>query len=62
MQNLGGQIATRITDVPYIRHKHREIADEVFQRKSVGSRPNCVACHTTAEQGIYNDHNVRIPD
>lgn len=62
MKSLGGQVPARITDVPYIRHKHREIPAEVFQRKSVGSRSNCVACHTTAEQGIYNDDNVRIPE
>lgn len=62
MQSLGIQVPTRITDVPYIRHKHREVPVEVFQRKSVGSRSNCVACHTTAEQGIYNDDNVRIPE
>ncbi len=62
MRSLGSQVPTRITDVPYISHKHRKIAAEVFQRKSVGSRSNCVACHITAEQGIYNDDNVRIPE
>jgi hypothetical protein len=62
MQSLGSQVLTSITDVPYIRHKHRKIPPEVFERKSVGSRSNCAACHTTAEQGIYNDDNVRIPE
>ena len=62
MRSLGSEVPTRITDVPYIRHKHRGIAPEVFQRKSIGSRSNCIACHTTAEQGIYDDDNVRIPE
>jgi hypothetical protein len=62
MRGLGSEVPTRITDIPYIRHKHREVPVEVFERKSVGSRSNCVACHITAEQGIYKDDYVRIPD
>ena len=29
--------------------------------ESIGSISNCVACHTTAEEGIYDDEDVKIP-
>jgi len=63
MRSLRGQTPMRITDVPYIRHKHEDddIPADAFQRKSVGSMSNCIACHTTAENGIYDDDHVVIP-
>jgi Ni/Co efflux regulator RcnB len=63
MKSLRGQTPMRITDVPYIRHKHEDddIPADAFMRKSVGSMSNCIACHTTAENGIYDDDNVVIP-
>ena len=63
MKSLRGQTPMRITDVPYIRHKHEDddIPADAFTRKSVGSMSNCVACHTTAENGIYDDDHVVIP-
>lgn len=61
MKSLRGQTPSRITEIPYIRHKHRDIPPEVFSRKAVGSLSNCSACHRTADQGIYEDDNVVIP-
>jgi hypothetical protein len=63
MRSLRGQTPVRITDVPYIRHKHEDddIPTDAFTRKSVGSMSNCIACHTTAEDGIYDDDYVVIP-
>ena len=63
MRSLRGQTPMRITDVPYIRHNHEDddIPPDAFQRKSVGSFSNCIACHTTAEKGIYDDDFVKIP-
>lgn len=51
----------RITDVPYIREKHHELNPNIFNRESIGSLSNCMACHITAEKGVYQDDNVRIP-
>jgi Dihaem cytochrome c len=64
MSSLDGQTPLRITEVPYIRDKHRgdDIPADAFQRKSVGSRSNCIACHTTAEKGIYEEDYVKIPE
>jgi hypothetical protein len=61
MKSLKGQTPSRITELPYIRHKHQDIPPEVFARKSVGSLSNCLACHKTADQGIYEDHDAVVP-
>ena len=61
MRSLGNQVPMRITDIPYIRKKHHELNPSVFKRESIGSLANCTACHTTAEKGIYDDDDVKIP-
>jgi len=61
MRSLGNQVPMRITDIPYIRRKHHELDPAVFKRESIGSLANCTACHTTAEKGIYDDDDVKIP-
>jgi hypothetical protein len=61
VRSLKGETPSRITGIPYVRRKHRGIPPEVFTRKTVGSLSNCSACHRTADQGIYEDHNVSIP-
>lgn len=61
MRSIGNRVPLRITDIPYIREKHHELNPEVLKRESIGSLSNCIACHTTAEKGIYEDDNVKIP-
>ena len=61
MKNIGNQPPLRITQVPYIQREHHEIPPGVFERPSIGSFSNCIACHTTAEKGIYDDDSVTIP-
>lgn len=61
MRGLAGATPTRITEVSAIQRKHRGLPAEVFARKEIGSRANCRACHPGAEQGQFNDDNVRIP-
>ncbi len=61
MRSLRNQIPMRITDIPYMRDKHHEISAKILKRESVGSLSNCEACHTMAENGNYDDDNVRIP-
>ena len=62
MRCLGNETPIRITDIPYIRKKHHELDPTIFKRKSIGSLSNCIACHTTAEKGIYDDDDVKIPE
>jgi len=61
LASLGSSVPTRISEVPYIREKHHEIDPDVFLRKAIGSRGNCIACHKTAANGDYDDDNVAIP-
>ena len=61
MRSLGSHVPMRITDIPLFREKHHELNPEVLKRESIGSLSNCIACHTTAEKGIYEDDYVVIP-
>lgn len=51
----------RISETPYILKKHRKIPQNVFNRKSIGSRANCIACHKNVNQGNYKGDDVIIP-
>ena len=52
----------RISKTRYFRNEHHEIpARMVADNPDVGSFSKCNACHQTADKGIYNEHNVRIP-
>ncbi len=57
----GSSTPIRITDVPYIQKKHRELGKDIFKRTSIGSFANCMACHQKADKGIYEDDDVVIP-
>lgn len=59
---VGDLTPLRITETTFFRHEHHKLNASIFARKSIGSPSNCVACHTTAEQGIYDDDFVRIPE
>ena len=61
MQSLGDQVPERITDVPYIKKKHMGIPPDFFNSNAIGSFSNCIACHPTAEEGIFDDEHVKIP-
>lgn len=61
MRSIGDQTPLRITQIPYIQKKHREIDPDIFAQESVGSLSNCSACHTTAQKGIYDDDHVTMP-
>lgn len=55
-------IPTRITDIPYFIHEHDEIPERmVSANPQVRSLSQCNACHTGADQGVFNEDNVNIP-
>ncbi|MDX2503234.1 MAG: diheme cytochrome c [Gammaproteobacteria bacterium] len=52
----------RITEIPYFRHEHDEITDRlVSANPKVKSFSQCSACHVRAEQGSFDEHDIRIP-
>ena len=61
MDSLGGQTPSRVSQVPYLVRKHqdRDLPAKVSRRPGVGSLANCAACHTSAEQGDFDERNVR---
>jgi mono/diheme cytochrome c family protein len=56
------QTPLRITQMPYIAAKHREIPPRlVAGNPKVGSLSQCAACHTKAEAGSFSERDINIP-
>ena len=52
----------RISETPYIIRKHDEIPNKMIKyNKKVNSLANCNACHSKAEQALYDEDGVNIP-
>ena len=51
----------RITHSAWFVREHAEIAPAVWRRPAVNSPSNCAACHVRADQGEFNEHDIRIP-
>ncbi len=51
-----------VSDTPYFKKEHREIAKRLIEQKEVKSIANCTACHTTAEKGLYGERYIDIPN
>jgi hypothetical protein len=51
----------RITTAAWFTHAHDEVPSALWKRPAVKSAANCAACHTRADQGDFNEHDVRIP-
>ena len=56
------QIPDSISTTPYIIQKHREIRKDLITQKEVKGLFNCIACHTTADKGIYGERDIKIPN
>lgn len=55
-------LPVRISETPYFKHKHDEIPARLVSANSkVNSFSQCDACHANAEQGSFNEHDIRIP-
>lgn len=62
MRRMGANEAPlRITETRWFVNKHDEVPRAAWSRKAVGSAANCAACHRKAEQGAFNEDDVRIP-
>jgi hypothetical protein len=51
----------RITTSPWFVREHRELAAATWRLPSVNKPSNCAACHRGADQGVFDEHDVRIP-
>lgn len=53
---------TSLTQIPYLKKKHRKIDERLITQKEVKSLARCAACHKDADKGIFNDKTVNIPN
>jgi Dihaem cytochrome c len=51
----------RISETPWFRRKHDEVAASAWKNPKVQTAANCTACHAGAERGNFDEHAVRIP-
>lgn len=51
----------RITESRYFVRKHDEVPSRFIKDERIGSLSNCIACHVSADKGVYDEHDVRIP-
>ena len=51
----------RMTRSAWFERKHRKIDSLVWKHASVKSAANCMACHTRADKGNYDDDSVTYP-
>lgn len=51
----------RITRSSWFVRKHDEVSASTWKLPAVKNAANCSACHTQADQGTFNEHDVRIP-
>ena len=51
-----------VTKTRYFIRKHREIPKRLIVQKEVKSLANCMACHTTADKGVYSERAIKIPN
>lgn len=58
----GKDIPNSISQTPYMIEKHNEIKPHLITQKEVKGIFNCVACHTTADKGIYSERDIVIPN
>jgi cytochrome c5 len=51
----------RITRSAWFVRKHDEVSARTWKLPAVKSASNCSACHAQAQQGDFNENDVRIP-
>ena len=51
----------RITRSAWFVHEHDEIAAATWKLPAVKSAANCVACHTQADRGDFDERHIRFP-
>jgi hypothetical protein len=51
----------RISDTRWFKSEHREVSTRMWKNPKVKSPSNCAACHSKAESGSFNEHEVRMP-
>ncbi len=61
LRKTDAQKPFQITASPYWKQRHDGIAPEIFKRKAISSKGNCLACHKDAASGRFDDKEISIP-
>ena len=56
------QIPDSISTTPYMIKKHEDIRKNLISQNEVKGLFNCIACHKTADKGIYGERDINIPN
>ena len=56
------QIPDSISTTPYMIKKHEDIRKNLITQNEVKGLFNCIACHKTADKGIYGERDINIPN
>jgi hypothetical protein len=56
-----GDRPQRISTTPFFKYTHDGVPQEFWKRKRVGTPSNCLACHPRANEGRYEERDVKIP-
>lgn len=59
VQSLQKRDMIAITQTPFWKKRHKNIAADVFASEKVKSRANCKACHSDIEQGTIEDNAIK---
>ncbi len=51
----------RITRSLWFQREHDDVPASTWRRADVRSPANCIACHRQADEGLYDEHDIRIP-
>jgi len=54
---------TRISEVPYIKEEHEDVKEFLASKNSnIKKLTQCDSCHEDAEQGLFDEDTVNIPN
>lgn len=56
-----GETVLRITETSWFKREHDETSQATWKNPKVKSASNCMACHTQADKGNFDEDAVRIP-
>lgn len=59
---VGASGLPRITESARFKRKHREVPVALWRDPRVKSAANCAACHGSADQGRYSEHDLLLPE
>lgn len=59
LRNPQGVIA--ISQMPWFVKEHRKLSQKTLSHEKIKTISNCVACHTQALKGDYDEDSIKIP-